>query len=988
MEKIFGIPINQFMVTLIVLFLLGAAIFTISALRNGVLLKLSSRNVPRRRAQTILIVLGLMLATLLFSASFSTGDTLAHSIRVQASKQLGQVDEVVRGELRDAAGRSPYFSQGTFELVKGRLASESSVDGVMPMIQEQVPVVSQSTRLSEPQGDVLGLDPQYINGFDSLQASNGQTLSVAELSADQAYISSELAKAIDVKNGDKIVLFVSAKPTILDIAGTYERGANPAGEKSLVMPLSTLQSINGLGSKINAIAISNKGGVVDGAQYSDSIVAALKPLLEGTGLKTNPLKADVLKRADQDGSSFSAVFLLFAQFSIAAGIMLIFLIFVMLAAERKKELGITRAVGAQSGHVIRMFAYEGAIYAALAAAVGSVLGVMVGWGMVRIIAIAISQSSFELTFSFNWRTVVIAFTLGMVLTYLVVLLASWRVSKVNIVRAIRDIPEPRSEHRSIKGLIFVLVITILGPVFALLGIRGEQAGPFMLGTSLFIIGASLLALRLGLRERLAYSIAGLGLVAWWLLPADVLSSILPEMKQGIEMFFLSGIMIVLGAVWAVVYNMDLLLAATVATVGRIKGLTPIVRIAVAYPMQNRFRTGMTLAMFSLVVFTLMIMAFIIHSVSSVFEDTDRISGGFHIQAGVSYSNPITDIHTALKDSKTVSDKDFAAIGAENYTSLKLKQQGSSKLPVDFPVRGVDQGYSDSVSYKFAMMTPEYKSAAEVWQALQKEPGTAIVASYLVPTKVNFNVGGQAPDLMLEGFYIQDKKLPEVFLETIDPRTTKEQKLRVIAVLEQGAFISGQLLVSRDTFTSLVSQEVPPQLYLFRLNEGVDAEAASKALQTAFLENGLKAVVLKDEIQKNVASSLMINNLLQGFMGLGLVVGIASLGVIAARSVVERRQQIGMLKAIGFQKGMVQAAFMLESSLIALLGIGIGIALGFGLSPQVIGSFAEDFEGITYKIPTANILIITVIAYGASLLTTYLPAYQASRIYPADALRYE
>ena len=53
------------------------------------------------------------------------------------------------------------------------------------------------------------------------------------------------------------------------------------------------------------------------------------------------------------------------------------------------------------------------------------------------------------------------------------------------------------------------------------------------------------------------------------------------------------------------------------------------------------------------------------------------------------------------------------------------------------------------------------------------------------------------------------------------------------------------------------------------------------------------------------------------MGLGLVVGVAALGVISARAVVERRQQIGVLRAIGFRRRMVQAAFLLESSFIAL-----------------------------------------------------------------------
>ena len=111
-------------------------------------------------------------------------------------------------------------------------------------------------------------------------------------------------------------------------------------------------------------------------------------------------------------------------------------------------------------------------------------------------------------------------------------------------------------------------------------------------------------------------------------------------------------------------------------------------------------------------------------------------------------------------------------------------------------------------------------------------------------------------------------------------------------------------------------------------------------------------------------------------------GIAALGVIAARSVVERRKQIGVLRALGFQKSMVQFSFLLESSFIALLGIGLGIALGAGLSVQIIDSMKESFDSITYQVPWINIIVVVVVAYGASLLTTYLPARQAAKIYPA------
>jgi putative ABC transport system permease protein len=165
-----------------------------------------------------------------------------------------------------------------------------------------------------------------------------------------------------------------------------------------------------------------------------------------------------------------------------------------------------------------------------------------------------------------------------------------------------------------------------------------------------------------------------------------------------------------------------------------------------------------------------------------------------------------------------------------------------------------------------------------------------------------------------------------------------------------------------------------------------AGVMAEKLEDEFKENGFKADSLEAIIRANASVRLGFNRLLQGFMGLGLVVGIAALGVIAARSVVERRVQIGVLRAIGFRRGMVQLTFLFESSLIALLGILLGFALAFGLSIGIINEIGESVEGMSYQVPWGTATTVALVAYGASLLTTFVPAWQASRIYPAEALR--
>src|SRR3712207_5897886 len=143
---------------LLAVFGAGALILGLSALRNRVSFKMAARNLPRRRTQTILVVLGLMLATMLFSASFTTGDTLTNSLRVQSLENLGQVDVQVQAEGSNASGqqqqfgdtsseRASYFDAKVADEVRDRLSGKDHVSGVAPAAMETVPVTAKSSDL-------------------------------------------------------------------------------------------------------------------------------------------------------------------------------------------------------------------------------------------------------------------------------------------------------------------------------------------------------------------------------------------------------------------------------------------------------------------------------------------------------------------------------------------------------------------------------------------------------------------------------------------------------------------------------------------------------------------------------------------------------------------------------------------------------------------------------------------------------------------------
>jgi putative ABC transport system permease protein len=1075
MTELLGVPTKQLTLILSGVFAAGILILAFLAARNRTSLRMAVRNVVRRPTQTTLILLGLMLATVLFSAAFTTGNTLTNSLRAQALENIGRVDVVVKAEKPKSSGvafgpgaggppapevRERYFDESLVGKIRDRLSGIESVAGVAPLAKESVPVTSPETDLSEPQVDVLGMDANFMQGFDRLRTASGTPLALGDLKDNEVYVSAQTTEGLGIGVGDKVKVSLVQPPSNREserppsdpqskqrlgtaqgrssgpearmpparvqsgerpqgssedrrlsrskvearpaeakseesppefvVAGIYESGANPASNTSMVMTLAELQRLTGDDGKVSEILVTYGGPAVEGGEHTSKTLDKIRPVLSVNSLEADPVKKDAIEAADTRGEIFSTLFVLFGQFSVAAGMLLIFLIFVMLAAERKRELGVARAVGMQRSHLISTFVFEGALYALAASTMGSVAGVGVGWIMVRLLGkeFAGGEGDLRIAFASSPENVVLALCMGMVLTFAVVLISSWRVSRLNVVRAIRDLPEPDRRGRTVWSVLVAVSLLLAGSVAFWQGFATETMAFYLGGISLVLIGAALLARVLDLPDRVAFTASGLVLLALWLVPARITAP--AGMAKGPEMFFVSGIAIVVAGVWIVIFNADALLWVVVAIFGRIRGLPPVLKSAVKYPTQSLFRTGMTLAMFMLVVFTLTAMNFIQAAMSATFEDTQELSGGYEVQANASYAAPIPDMDATIEDADGMKSGDVRAVGEVSNLPAEVKQRGTNRAPKSLYIQGVDGGYSDSVDYGFETTARGYGSAREVWKALQTEKDTALISSDLAPSRnvSTFGSSVEAP-VKLTGFYADDKNLPEdLYLRVEDPESGETRDLRVIGVLGRSASFAGDIVTSQDVLEGLTGRSAAPQTYYFDLGSGVDAATTAKTLERDFAKNGLQTQVTAEVIRDNDATRRIVFLLLRGFMSLGLVVGIAALGVIAARSVVERRQQIGMMRALGFQRGQVRLVFLIESSFIALLGIGGGVALGLGFSGTLIDNIRQNIPGLDYQVPWSALLLVVVVGYAASLLTTFLPARQASKVYPAEALRYE
>ncbi|MFO8009766.1 MAG: FtsX-like permease family protein [Dehalococcoidia bacterium] len=1002
MESFSMESLKSIMIPLVVIVIVAVTALTVLALRERIFFKMGVRNLGRRPAQTLLTFMGLMLAAMIFSASFSTGDTLTQSIRNLGVEAYGEVDIRIESRATDVYGTLGYFDQAHVEPITQGLKDEVAVEGIAPAIGENVPVMSPETNLYEPVTTLFGINELYTTDFEPLRDRGGGELELRDLADDQIYISEELAEQLGVDEGQTVSLFFGRQMVPYEIKGIYTGGRNPVitegsefakTDLTIVMPLERVQGALNREGEINAILITLKGGVVEGARYSDAVMETIESNLnlEEMGLTADPLKKENLDAADENGAAFTTIFFVMGSFSIIAGVLLIFLIFVMLAAERKQELGMARAVGTQRGHVIRMFTFEGTPYALVSSAVGSGLGLLFGWAMVQFLTPLFEEQGFPLAYKFTPSSIIISYCLGVILTLLVVIVSAWRVSQLNIVRAIRDIPEPPKTGRGkIRDLILPLIICFVGIAALLGGLQETQFVSYALGSSLLIIGVPLLVRRFRLSDRIAFTFIGIALLGFWLTPAKY-HPMAEEATTGPEMFILSGVMMVAGGVWLIIYNSDILLAFILALFGRIRALAPILKMAVTYPMSARFRTGMALAMFALIIFTLVVMSSMNASFASLINDTDRLSGGFDIYSTASRTSPVDDIESAIEESG-IGIENFKAVASYSLILVEMRQAGKDQEWEQVPIAGMDSSYLENTTFQFEMTTESYqsKNPSDIWEALENDPSLAVINAMMIPSD-DGGAMGPVPDLKIgEGeINLQSKKLPDdIFIEIKYPGSEEIRELQVIGVIDQMGFYAPLVATSAQTLNDLAGTVLSPAMYWFRVAPEANDRVSELArdLESNFLEYGFDTTVVQEQVNVITQMNQMFMNLMMVFLGLGLIVGITALGVIAARTVVERWHQIGMLRAIGFRQGMVQFTFLLESSFIAILGIIIGVALGVSLTYQIVPE--AGVEGLETVIPWLRIGLIVIVAYLASLTTTFIPAYRASRIYPAEALRYE
>jgi putative ABC transport system permease protein len=966
------------------LVLLGGALAVIAFLAIGrpVLRRLAFRQVTRRPGEAVLVVLGSLLGTTLIVTSLVVGDSLDRSVRQTAYDVLGPIDEVVRATDADVGTQAVDRLQP--------LRDDPQVDGLLAVRGDLAAASSGSGRgrLAAPRILVWELDFSQARQFGAPDPSG---LAVPDPGPGRVVVNSTLAENLRLGVGEPLVLHLYGAPYELTVSnvvpgeGLAGMGLGASVNTNAFLSPGTLTAAAAKAgtSPTTTVLVSNRGGVEEGDELTTPVTASVREALGGldrTGASVSTPKHEVLQAAERVAASLGSMFLFIASFAIIAGVLLVVNIFVMLAEERKGQLGILRAVGMRRRRVTGEFALEGAVYAAAAAVVGTLVGVLVG-RVVVVVALNIlnafekSDNKLDIVFDVSTVSLVNGAAGGFLIAFAAVVLTSVRIARTNIIAAIRDLP-PATTRRPRRALTIVSAVATV--LFAALSVPAlaSSAGPAVyLMPVLTLVAAIPLLRRLSPLKTVTTAIAVVTLL--WGLGAHLVR---PDMFNGgtTATYVVMGTMLSFAAVVLISQYQWLVLSPLRPLIRRPSEAGLSARLAVAYPTARPFRTGATLAMYCIVVLVMVLLAQISAVISAGVDTAVKdATAGWTMRADFNPSTPLPD------QTRSVTGGRFAGMFEDVAPLLTANGEGddplgrtTSALPVTaVGVPGQMITHEPALEDRLAGL----RSDEAAWRLVLADPRYAMIDLYYGAD------GGPQGDGVQPGAEVA----------VTDPRTGAVSTRIVAGTLRDASAFYGvntgenrwPLVMSADSVRQAFGPGATVNSLLLRTVEGVDRAQLARRLQGQFLANGLVVTDVPDDVRQTYAANTQMFRLMQGYLALGLLVAIVGLGVVMVRSVRERRRTIGVLRALGFRARTIRRSFLAESSLVAVEGVVVGTALGL-LTTYLLYRNSPAFGSIHSGFPIAwpEITVTVGTALVASLAATVVPARRAAAVKPAIAVR--
>jgi putative ABC transport system permease protein len=335
-----------------------------------------------------------------------------------------------------------------------------------------------------------------------------------------------------------------------------------------------------------------------------------------------------------------------------------------------------------------------------------------------------------------------------------------------------------------------------------------------------------------------------------------------------------------------------------------------------------------------------------------------------------------------------------------FTEVRLDGKPFATMVAGMPESSKQSGAFDGMQGSFFSTANADEAILQVEFAKELNPqtkdliGKDLVLRYAERQSLPSDPGGAAPDS--GGFSV----------------VPKEKHLRIIGVVETepasgfGGFGSGRLLIPLPVAEALRAAQVNDLRDVLRgssrsdkpayasLSVRVKSPSLVDTTEKKIKDMGFGAFSLLDA-SKSLRIFFSVFDLLLGIFG-SLALAVATLGIVntLVMAILERRREIGVLKALGAADGDVKQLFFVEAGVMGLAGGVLGVLLGWMIGQAL--TLATNIYLKRQELPGVQIssvplwLIAGAIGFAVlvSLIAGLYPASRAAKLNPVDALRYE
>ena len=392
----------------------------------------------------------------------------------------------------------------------------------------------------------------------------------------------------------------------------------------------------------------------------------------------------------------------------------------------------------------------------------------------------------------------------------------------------------------------------------------------------------------------------------------------------------------------------------------LSGRARLGRIALANASRNPKRTGAYLVVYALVVFPLLTLSAYLPMQTGSLHGEAALRGGGYDLFGQSEVPVFFDIANGTERASRnitgfpdVSVVQFLGYGSPGGTCSNLNTKAPPRMLAANETFLADSTipFSDSA---------DGTAGKAAWTLLDRDEGTGVVPAIGDYTTVIWifgkGLGGTIPVTDESGNTVQ---------------------LKIVAILHDSIF-QGSVFISGANLRLLYPTLSKYDTFLFKLASGSTERpaAVAAALEGALSAYGFSARPVAELVSQFVAIDLAYVSMLQAMLASGLIIGTVGFAAKVSRETLERRYELGVMRALGFKRGSLEGLLLWENLLIFLLGFLLALASAAAASVLYLG-------GLPGLVDTLAVLAILL---GVIILSTLLPIRRFNARAPAEVLR--